>query len=158
MFHSKHIYINILPIMLFICLYKWLENVDADMAELEIDKEDVHDRSKWRRNVNVEEEVQPYRKTDYKPIIYISSVYGLFTNRVGLRLHNIPSPGVLMKSIGAEFSQLRCPSRRQTQAWDAISNSSKYYSLARTELIPIQNSNIDDAINRPLVTSYHIPG
>ena len=29
----------------------WLESVD--MAELEIDKEDVHDRSKWRRNVNV---------------------------------------------------------------------------------------------------------
>ena len=27
--------------------------VEADMAELEIDKEDVHDRSKWRRNVNV---------------------------------------------------------------------------------------------------------
>ena len=24
-----------------------------DMAELEIDKEDVHDRSKWRRIVNV---------------------------------------------------------------------------------------------------------
>ena len=31
----------------------WLESVEADMAELEIDKEDVHDRSKWRRNVNV---------------------------------------------------------------------------------------------------------
>ena len=30
----------------------WLESVEADMAELEIDKEDVHD-SKWRRNVNV---------------------------------------------------------------------------------------------------------
>ena len=29
----------------------WLENVEADMAELEIDKEDVHDRRKWRRNV-----------------------------------------------------------------------------------------------------------
>ena len=29
----------------------WLESVEADMAELEIDKEDVHDRS--RRNVNV---------------------------------------------------------------------------------------------------------
>ena len=29
----------------------WLES--ADMAELEIDKEDVHDRGKWRRNVNV---------------------------------------------------------------------------------------------------------
>ena len=34
------------------------------MAELEIDKEDVHDRSKWRRIVNVmKREVQPYRKT-----------------------------------------------------------------------------------------------
>ena len=31
----------------------WLESVEADMAELEIDKEDVYDRSKWRRNVNV---------------------------------------------------------------------------------------------------------
>ena len=26
----------------------WLESVEADMAELEIDKEDVHDRKKWR--------------------------------------------------------------------------------------------------------------
>ena len=31
----------------------WLESVEANMAELEIDKEDVHDRRKWRRNVNV---------------------------------------------------------------------------------------------------------
>ena len=29
----------------------WLESVEADMAELEIDKEDVHDRKKWRQNV-----------------------------------------------------------------------------------------------------------
>ena len=29
----------------------WLESVEADMAELEIDEEDVHDRKKWRRNV-----------------------------------------------------------------------------------------------------------
>ena len=29
----------------------WLESVEADMAELEIDKEDVHDRRKRRRNV-----------------------------------------------------------------------------------------------------------
>ena len=29
----------------------WLESVEADMAELEIDKEDAHDRKKWRRNV-----------------------------------------------------------------------------------------------------------
>ena len=31
---------------------KWLESVEADMAELEINKEDVHDRRKWR-SVNV---------------------------------------------------------------------------------------------------------
>ena len=29
----------------------WLESVESDMAEHEIDKEDVHDRRKWRRNV-----------------------------------------------------------------------------------------------------------
>ena len=29
----------------------WLESVEADMEELEIDKEDVHDRKKWRENV-----------------------------------------------------------------------------------------------------------
>ena len=29
----------------------WLESVDADMAEPEIDKDDVHDRKNWRRNV-----------------------------------------------------------------------------------------------------------
>ena len=31
----------------------WLESVEVDMAELEIDKKDFHYRSKWRRNVNV---------------------------------------------------------------------------------------------------------
>ena len=44
----------------------WLENVEEDIAELEIHKEYIHDRKKWRRN---EEEVQSYRKIDYKPII-----------------------------------------------------------------------------------------
>ena len=29
----------------------WLENVETDMEELEIDREDVHDRNKWRKNV-----------------------------------------------------------------------------------------------------------
>ena len=29
----------------------WLESVEADMAELELDREDVHDRKKWRKNV-----------------------------------------------------------------------------------------------------------
>ena len=38
----------------------WLEN---DMAELEIDKKDVHDRRKWRRNVNVmKRKSNPIRK------------------------------------------------------------------------------------------------
>ena len=46
-----------------------LESVEADMAELEIDKEDVHDRKK--ECDCYEEKVQPYRKTDYKPIIYM---------------------------------------------------------------------------------------
>ena len=30
----------------------WLESVEADMAKLQIDKEDVLDSSKWRRTVN----------------------------------------------------------------------------------------------------------
>ena len=40
----------------------WLDSVEDDMAEIKIDKEDVHNRKKWRRNVV---------KTDYKPIIII---------------------------------------------------------------------------------------
>ena len=56
----------------------WLESVEADMAELEIDKEDVHDRSKWRRNVNVMKRTSnPIGKTDYKPIIYLKHLYRL---------------------------------------------------------------------------------
>ena len=49
----------------------WLESVEVDMAEHEIDKED--DRSKWRRNVNVMKRLSnPNEKQDYKPIIYSS--------------------------------------------------------------------------------------
>ena len=40
------------------------------MAELEIDKED--DGQKEMEKECCEEEVQPYRKSDYKPIIYIT--------------------------------------------------------------------------------------
>ena len=29
----------------------WLESVEADMTELEIDREDVLDKKKWRKNV-----------------------------------------------------------------------------------------------------------
>ena len=43
----------------------WLESVY--MAELEIDKEDGHDRKKWRRNVMKRK--SNHRQTDYKPII-----------------------------------------------------------------------------------------
>ena len=38
---------------MIVCTMTWLESVEADMAEHEIDIEDVHDRRKWRRNVNV---------------------------------------------------------------------------------------------------------
>ena len=38
----------------------WLESVEADMAELEIDREDIHDRKKWKKE---------YYEEDYKPII-----------------------------------------------------------------------------------------
>ena len=48
----------------------WLESVEAYIAELEIDKEDVHDRKKWRRNV-MKRKSNPIGKRDYKPIIYI---------------------------------------------------------------------------------------
>ena len=49
----------------------WLENVEADMAELEIDREDIRDGKKWRRNIRKKDEVQHYRETDYKPVIII---------------------------------------------------------------------------------------
>ena len=39
----------------------WLESVEADMAELEINKEDVHDRKQWRRNV-IKTKSNPIRK------------------------------------------------------------------------------------------------
>ena len=41
-----------------------------DMVELEIAKEDVHHKKKWRRNV-MRRKTNPIGKTDYKPIIYI---------------------------------------------------------------------------------------
>ena len=49
----------------------WLENVEADMTELEIDREDIRDRKKWRRNIMKKDKVQHYRETDYKPVIII---------------------------------------------------------------------------------------
>ena len=50
----------------------WLESVEADMAELEIDKENVHVRSKWRRNVNVmKRKSNPIGKRTITDNIYI---------------------------------------------------------------------------------------
>ena len=49
-----------------------LENVEADMADFEIDKEDIQ-KEVWKECY--EEGVQPFRTTDYKPIIYINVVY-----------------------------------------------------------------------------------
>ena len=46
----------------------WLESVEADMAELKINKEDVHDRNKWR-SIVMKEKSHPNR--NYKPIIII---------------------------------------------------------------------------------------
>ena len=43
----------------------WLESVEADMAELEIDKEDIHDISKWRGNV-MKRKSSPIRKWTIK--------------------------------------------------------------------------------------------
>ena len=51
----------------------WLESVEADMAEHEIDKEDVHDRKKWKKDC-YEEEAQPYRKTEIYRIPLFSLV------------------------------------------------------------------------------------
>ena len=72
----------------------------------------------------------------------------------------IPSPGVLLKSIGTSFFASRFPSWRQPHVWDAVSNSSKYYILVGTQLIqlytfvctiPTQNNNINLRSN-PLTT------
>ena len=41
----------------------WLESVEADMTELEIDKEDVHDRKQLRRNV-MKRKFSPIGKRD----------------------------------------------------------------------------------------------
>ena len=53
-----------------------IESVETDMAELEIDKEDVHDRKKWKRNV-MKRKFNPIRKTNYKPIIIHSLSHSL---------------------------------------------------------------------------------
>ena len=48
----------------------WLESVEVDMAELGIDRDNIHDRKKWRRNVMK-------RKTGYNFNILIVYLMGL---------------------------------------------------------------------------------
>ena len=49
----------------------WLDSVEADMAELEIDKEDVHDRRKWSRNVMKRKSNPIGKRTMNRLYIYI---------------------------------------------------------------------------------------
>ena len=60
----------------------WLESVEADMAELEIDKGDVHDRSKLRRNVNVMKS-NPIRKWT------INRYYNIYISALNEELYEI---------------------------------------------------------------------
>ena len=46
----------------------WLESVEADMAELEIDRADVYDRKKWRNNF-MKRKSNPIGNRTYKLII-----------------------------------------------------------------------------------------
>ena len=47
----------------------YLESMEADMAEL-LDRQRICARQEEMEKECYDEEVQPYRKTDYKPIIY----------------------------------------------------------------------------------------
>ena len=53
--------------------WTWLESVEMDMAEHEIDREDVHDSKKWRNNV-MKRKSNPIGKTDCKTMIYEASL------------------------------------------------------------------------------------
>ena len=59
-----------------------------------------------------------------------------------------------------------CPSWRQPNAWDAVSNSSRYGILSKNQLIqlykfvytiPTQTATLIYTLNSPLVASYDIP-
>ena len=60
----------------------WLDSVEADMAELEIYKDDVHDRNKWRRNI-MKRKSNPIGKRTLNLYIYIyicQNIILIFTN------------------------------------------------------------------------------
>ena len=66
-------------------MIRWMCGEEADMAELEIDNEDVHDRSKWRRNVNVmKRKSNPIGKRTINRYIYKCYLSMNFVNRNGM--------------------------------------------------------------------------
>ena len=92
--------------------------------------------------------------------VYISSVYSPFSDRVGLPLHNIPSSGVLMKSIGAEFLRPDVLPGVNNMCWmqcRIVLNSSVRNSINTVVQICVHNPT-QNIINYPLNLSYDIPG
>ena len=43
----------------------WLDNLETDMAELEIDRENIHDMKKWRQNVMKRKSNTSFSKINY---------------------------------------------------------------------------------------------
>ena len=54
----------------------WLENVEGDMAELEIDKEVVHDRKKWRTN-DIKRKSNPIGKRTIKRYYIYTQLFNI---------------------------------------------------------------------------------
>ena len=88
-------------------------------------------------------------------------IYHLFSDRVGFLLHNIPSSGVLMKSIVAAFLRpdaLPGVKHMRGMKYQIVLN------IVRNGLIQICVNNsytkptLIYIVNRPLVASYDIPG
>ena len=46
----------------------WIESVESDMPKHEIGRENVHE---IKKKENMKDNFQPFRKMDYKPIVYI---------------------------------------------------------------------------------------
>ena len=71
----------------------WLESVESDMTEFEIDKEDVHERNQWRRNVMKRKSNPVGKRIIYKPIVMYSyfichTIHSMFRFRCEFNLCN----------------------------------------------------------------------
>ena len=98
------------------------------------------------------------------PNIYISWVYSPFSDGVGLPLDKIPSSGLLMKSIGAEFLRpdaLPGVNHMRGMQYQIVINIIFWPELSCTNLcIQFLHKTVTliYALNRPVVASYDIPG